>query len=267
MSADEIVVTRAAVAFGPIAWILWFVRASGSTLPGRGTTGLGVLAATVVGCATLTLTVLVTAAASRDVRTAIEYLFMYSMLGLAWLRMAELFFAYAGVSARNDVVERGNDAATIALSGALLAVTCCFAGGNVGNGPGWWVVLFSAALAAAGLMLAWQMYALLTKGGDAVTIDRDRASGMRLALFLVACGLVLGRSVAGDWRSAEMTVQDFIRMLPFVGIILVAAILIEPIGRPSIERPHLPFATHGLGLGLVYVAFAILALLFVGWPA
>jgi uncharacterized membrane protein YjfL (UPF0719 family) len=265
MSADEIVVTVAAVAFGPIAWIMWFVRTSGSTLPGRGTTGLGVLAATVVGCATLLLTVLVTAA-SQDVRTAIEYLFMYSMLGLAWLRMAELLFAYAGVSARDDVVERGNEAATIALSGALLAVTLCFAGGNIGNGPGWWVVVFSAGLATAGLLVAWQVYALLTRGGDAVTIDRDRAAGMRLALFLVACGLVLGRSVAGDWHSVERTVQDFIRMLPFVGIILVAAAVIEPMGRPTTQQPHPPFATHGLGFGMLYVLFAILALLFVGRP-
>jgi uncharacterized membrane protein YjfL (UPF0719 family) len=265
MSPDEIVVTIAAVAFGPIAWIMWFVRTSGSTLPGRGTTGLGVVAATVVACATLLLTVLVTAA-SHDVRTAVEYLFMYSVLGLAWLRLAEWLFAYAGVSVRDDVVERGNDAATIALSGALLAVTLCFAGGNIGDGPGWWVVVFSAALATAGLLVAWQGYALLTQGGDAVTIDRDRAAGLRLALFLVACGLVLGRSVAGDWRSVDITVRDFIRMLPFVGIILVAAGVIEPMARPTPQQPHPPVATHGLGFGIVYVVFALLALLFVGRP-
>jgi hypothetical protein len=55
-------------------------------------------------------------------------------------------------------------------------------------------------------------------------------------------------------------------------VVTLAAVAFGPIawitiGRPSIERPHLPFATHGLGLGLVYVAFAILALQFVGWPA
>ena len=265
MSPDEIVVTLAAVVVGPIAWILWFVRTSGSTLPGRGTTGLGVVAATVVACATLLLTVLVTAA-SHDVRTAVEYLFMYAALGLAWLRLAEWLFAYAGVSVRDDVVERGNDAATIAVSGALVAVTLCFAGGNIGNGPGWWVVVFSAALATAALLVAWQVYALLTQGGDAVAIDRDRAAGLRLALFLVACGLILGRSVAGDWQSVDITVHDFIRMLPFVGIILVAAVVIEPMARPTPQQPHPPVATHGLGFGIVYVVFALLALLFVGWP-
>ena len=139
MSGDVIVITIAGVVLGPLAWTIWFASTSGSTLPGRGSGGLGVLAATVVSCSTLLLYVLVSWA-SRDVRTAIEYLFMYSVLGLAWLRLAEFSFAYAGVSARDDVVERGNTAATIALSGALIAVTLCFAGGNIGDG----VALFEA---------------------------------------------------------------------------------------------------------------------------
>ena len=151
MSPDEIVVTIAAVMLGPVAWVIWFLRASGSALPGRGSDGLGLLGASIVFSALLLLFVLVTAA-SEDVRTVIEYLFMYSVLGLAWLRLAEPFFAFAGVSVRDDVVERGNSAATIALSGAFLAVMLCFAGGNIGNGPGWWVVVFSAALATAGLL-------------------------------------------------------------------------------------------------------------------
>jgi uncharacterized membrane protein YjfL (UPF0719 family) len=266
MSVEEILVTVAAVAFGPVAWIRWFVRASGSTLPGRGSGGLGVLGATIVGCSTLLLLVLVSWA-SHDVRTAIEYLFMYSVLGLAWLRLAELSFAYAGVSARDDVVERGNTAATIALSGALVAVMLCFAGGNIGDGPGYQVVVFSAALATAGLLLGWQLVAAFTGVTDAVTIDRDPSAGMRLAAFLVSCGLILGRSVAGDWHSRDETVQDFLRIVPFVGILVVLAFVIEPIGRPTAARPHQPFVTHGLGLGAVYVVVALIALAFLGWPA
>ena len=266
MSPDEIVVTIAAVVFGPGAWVLWFVRTSGSALPGRGSDGLGVLGATLVACSTLLMFVLVTAA-SHDVRAVIEYLFMYSVLGLAWLRLAEPLFAYGGVSARDDVVERGNNAATIALSGALVAVMLCFAGGNIGDGPGWWVVVFSAALATAGLLIAWQIYTTVTTGTDAVTIDRDPAAGMRLALFLVACGLILGRSVAGDWQTPEATVRDFVSMLPFVAILIVLAVILEPIGRPTPQQPHLPFASHGLGLGALYLLVAVIALIFVGWPA
>lgn len=265
MSGDEIVITIAAVVLGPAAWIVWFASTSGSTLPGRGSGGLGVLAATIVGCSTLLLYVLASWA-SRDVRTAIEYLFMYSVLGLAWLRLAEFSFAYAGVSARDDVVERGNTAATIALSGALIAVTLCFAGGNIGDGPGWRVVVFSAALATGSLLAAWQLVAALTSVTDAVTIDRDPAAGMRLAAFLVACGLILGRAVAGDWHSTDKTVEDFLRVLPFAGILVVLAIVIELIGRPTPNRPRQPFVTHGIGLAAVYVMAALISLSYLGWP-
>jgi uncharacterized membrane protein YjfL (UPF0719 family) len=204
--------------------------------------------------------------ASHDVRTAIEYLFMYSVMGLAWLRLGELSFAYAGISARDDVVERGNAAAALALSGALLAVMLCFAGGNVGDGPGWRVVVISAALATGGLLVAWQIVAAFTSVTDAVTIDRDPAAGMRLASFLVACGLILGRAVAGDWHSTDQTVQDFLRISPVVAVLVVLAFVIEPIGRPTAERPHQPFVSHGLGLGAVYGLVALIALAFFGWP-
>ncbi len=266
MSPDEIVITIAAAVLGPLAWVLWFVRNSNSTLPGRGSAGLGVLGATVVGCATLVLFVLVTGG-SHDVRAVIEYLFMYSVLGLAWLRVAEFLFSYAGVSARDDVVERGNTAATIALAGALVAVTLCYSGGNIGDGPGWWVVVFSAGLATIGLFVAWQLFATFTTGSDAVTIDRDPAAGARLAAFLVACGLVLGRSVAGDWNSVDATIRDFIAMLPFVGILVVLAIVVEPIGRPTPQQPHPPVGSHGLGLGAIYIVFALIAIAFMGWPS
>ena len=59
MSADEVIITLAAAALGPVAWIVRFARTSGSTLPGRGSVGLGVLAATIVACSTLLLYVLV----------------------------------------------------------------------------------------------------------------------------------------------------------------------------------------------------------------
>ena len=265
MSADEVIVTLAAAAFGPVAWIIWFARTSGSTLPGRGSGGLGVLAATIVACSTLLLYVLVSWA-SRDVQTAIEYLFMYSVMGLAWLRLAELSFAYAGVSARDDVVERGNTAATIALSGALVAVMLCFAGGNIGDGPGWRVVVFSAALATGGLLVSWQLVAAFTSITDAVTIDRDPAAGVRLAAFLVAAGLILGRAVAGDWHSADAAVDDFLRASPAVVLLVALAIVIERIGRPTTERPRQPFVSHGLGLGGVYVLVALVALAYLGWP-
>ena len=48
-----------------------------------------------------------------------------------------------------------NAAAAMATAGATIGVTLSYAGGNIGDGPGWWVVVFSAAIATAGLFACW----------------------------------------------------------------------------------------------------------------
>ena len=63
--------------------------------------------------------------------------------------------ALCDLSARDDVVERSNRAAIPAIAGGLLAITLCFAGGNIGDGPGWWVVMFCGVLSTGTLLLAW----------------------------------------------------------------------------------------------------------------
>src|SRR5688572_7405610 len=156
---------------------------------------------------------------------------MYLLVGMVWVGMSLRFLPLLGLSVRDDVLERKNAGVSYAAAGAMLAVMLCYAGGNIGDGPGWWVVVFSAALATGGLLIAWQLFATVTTGTDAVTIDRDPAAGMRLACFLVACGLVLGRSVAGDWQSVDATLRDFASMVPFVAILVVLAVIVEPLGR------------------------------------
>jgi hypothetical protein len=71
--------------------------------------------------------------------------------------------------------------------GALLAVTLCYAGGNVGDVPGWWVVILSAALSTGTLLVAWLTLTGTAPIVDAVTVDRDPAAGLRLGAFLVLC--------------------------------------------------------------------------------
>lgn len=211
------------------------------------------------------LVVVLTRAASEDVRQAPQYLFMYSVLGLAWLKLAELWLAYVGISARDDAIERGNVAAAEAVTGALVGVTLCYAGGNIGNGPGWWVVVFSAALATATLAAAWLILDRLTGVNDVVTIDRDRAAGVRLGAFLIACGLLLGRGVAGNWVSVDYTVVDLARFLPAVGFLLLVAVLVERVARPTPQRPRTPVAGFGVGAAIVYVGVAAAYVGSVGW--
>ena len=41
-------------------------------------------------------------------------------------------FLFCGLSVRDDAIERQNIAASCGISGALIGVTLCFAGGNIG---------------------------------------------------------------------------------------------------------------------------------------
>jgi hypothetical protein len=201
-----------------------------------------------------------------DVRHAPQYLLLYLLLGLAWLRMSEFGFAYIGLSLRDDLIERRNMAALPAVSGALAGITLCYAGGNIGSGLGWWVVVFSGALATASLGAIWLLLDETTGVLDLVTIDRDPAAGVRVGGLLAASGLILGRAVAGDWHSVQATVEDFARIgwvvLPLAG----AALFIERLAKPTVARPRPSVVAAGALPALVYLLFAAAYILAIGWP-
>jgi len=229
MSEDEVFVTVVAFVVGPV---LWPIRLARWLQLRRSANAVRTVAAALTICAAILLGVLTKLAAS-DVVDAPVYIFMYFVLGLAWIRASESGFALAGLSISDDAVERGNGAALTAAVGALIGVTLCYAGANIGNGPGWWVVVFSAALATAALFACWIVLGSLTGVNDAVTIDRDPAAGIRLGAFLVACGLVLGRAVAGDWESAARTVRDATVALPPLTLSGLIAAAFERVARPK----------------------------------
>jgi uncharacterized membrane protein YjfL (UPF0719 family) len=256
MSPDELVVTIGSGLFTLVAWVAWGLQLSAPARTAPQRRGLWVLVTAAIAGVAVIVIVLFTLAAS-DVRDAPEYLAMYTLIGLAWLRFGELFFALAGVSARDDVVERGNAAAAPAIGGALIAIACCYAGGNIGEGPGWWVVVFSAALASATLGLVWTVYNQATRIFETVTIDRDRAAGLRLGGFLVACGMILGRAVAGNWIDVGHTIADFARLGWPVPILLGAAVALERSAQPTPQRPDVPVTVFGLApAGLFIIAAA-----------
>ena len=259
MSPDETIVTIASVVLGPALWFLWLARTTRlrTLRPVRAATGPMAGALTV--CTAMLFLVLKTWA-SFDVVDDPRYVFMYLVLGLAWLRLTTLLFPFVGLSLRDDVLERGNDAALATAIGGLAAITLCYAGANIGSGPGWWVVVFSAALATGTLLLAWVVLGQVSGATESVTIERDPAAGLRLGAFLVASGLVLGRAVAGDWFSAADTVRDFLAVIPALVAILVAAVVVERMARPTARRPHAPFVPLGVAPAVLYVGIAVAAL-------
>jgi hypothetical protein len=265
VSPDETFVTIAAIVLGPVLWAVWLFKLWRLQLRAGRRTGLGTMSLTLGACALLIFIVLRTLA-SFDVVDAPPYLFMYVVLGLAWLRLTISVFPLLGLSVRDDVVERDNFAATLAGAGALGAVTLCYAGGNIGDGPGWWVVIFSAGLATGTWLLIWFVLAFFSPVADTVTIDRDPAAGLRLGAFLVSVGLVFGRAVAGDWVSSDATVNDFVYSLPAALLLLAVALVIEYRARPTPERPHAPFVQLGMVPAAVYLTVAVAAVARLGQP-
>ena len=259
-SEDENVIVVLSVAVWVATWFLWYrgLRA-GSRLrkervPVR---WLGVMPFVALAL----LLVILMRWASSDVRTSPSYLFQYVALGAAWLGAAIRISTWFGISARDDVAERGNPAAAVALSGALLGLVLCYAGGNVGDGPGWWVVVFSSGLATACFLVSWAVFESGSHASDAITIDRDLAAATRHAAFSVTQGLVLGRAVAGDWRSGADTFHDLaVNGWPAL-LVLALAILLERSLRPTGDAPRRSPLACGLVPGALLLAGAL------GWIA
>lgn len=212
MSGDELVVLIASSVLVFWLWAPWVQLCLSPANFGRNRPlrQLG-LAAPAVACAGI-LFVLATYA-SHDVRDSTVYLLFYTAMGAAWLGAAMKFTGLFGLSLRDDWLERHNAAAGIAGTGVLLGAAAAFAGANIGDGPGWWVVCFCAALSTVALGAAWWLYAKLSDAMERITVDRDRGAGWRLAGFLVAAGIICGRSVAGNWQDAGATLHDFINVV------------------------------------------------------
>lgn len=203
--------------------------------------------------------VTLTKLASSDVRHDPLYLAFYLLIGAAWIGGGTLVFPFLGISARDDILERGNGASAWAVVGALAGISCSFAGGNIGNGPGVAAVLFSSALSTGLFFALWFALDVLTSISDAITIERSNDTGIRMAGFLVGLGLLSGWSVAGDWVSASATVKDFLHSSwPAMAITATAAFLELALKRSSIRfssriTVSAVLSVAYIGLGLAWI--------------
>jgi hypothetical protein len=266
VSGDEVLVLVASVALGPVAWALWFWRLSGLDATRRRRPALRALGVTLAACTAVLLLVLRLLAA-HDVRDSLRYTALYLLLGLAWVRGFERCLPWFGLSTRDDVVERGNAAALPAVAGFLGALTLAYAGGNIGDGPGWWVVVACSVLATLGVLLAWLLLESASRVSEHVTVERDLSAGFRLGGFLLACGAVAGRAVAGDWISAEATVSDFVHGAWPLAVLVAVAALVERAARPRPERTEPSPVALGVLPALAYLALAGAAVAAAGRPA
>jgi hypothetical protein len=159
--------------------------------------------------------------AATSVRDSPLYIAQYWSLGALLLAGVDGWLApWLGLSFRDDVSERGNAAALAAWIGVMLAFTLAYVGSNLGEGPGYWVVLLCSALGFGVLALAWALLEFLADVADRITIERELDTGLRMAGLLAGLGLVTARGEAGDFQGAWPAVLDFLVVvgpaLPFV---------------------------------------------------
>jgi len=175
---------------------------------------------------------------ANNVKTDLLTVMLYIMLGAGWLGLAQLVFGLLGISARDDVLERRNPAAAWVISGQLIGTTFCFAGANVGNGPGPEVVIFCVVLSTSALFLLWFSVDRAASIADTVTIDRHLGTGIRMCGWLIATGIVLGDAVTGDWKSTYGTMCDFaVCAWPLVVVALLIVYLERKTRSLSSDNP------------------------------
>jgi len=195
--------------------------------------------------------------AAVEVRTSNLEILVLTAVGGVWQIGAVLLFPWFGLSVRDDAMERRNSAAFVASLGALVAAQLVFIGGNIGEGPSYWENVFSVTLAAGGLLTLWLLLQFGADVSRSIAEDRDLASGVRLGAFLLACGLILGRAVAGNWHSEAATIHDFFHDGWPAAALCLLALPLEHLLRPSKQRPFHSWPVCGALPAFLYLGVAV----------
>jgi hypothetical protein len=195
-------------------------------------------------------------AAAYDVREAPLYLAMYFLLGAAWIFCAIGVMPLFGVSFRDDAVERRNPAAAIVLISAMASHAIIYSGANIGDGPGWWVVVITGLLSGTTWFMLWWIIEAFCSVSERVTVERDLSLAIRLGGYMLASAIMLARGAAGDWVSFAETLRDFVVVWPAV-VLAGTAIAVERLLRASPGRTGLVLSLCIAAAYVVVAAFAV----------
>ena len=198
-----------------------------------------------------------------------DYTLMFMAGGVAWMFVAAAMFALVGVNARDDALERSNPAATTIIAGGMTGVMLAYAGSNIGNGPTIWTTLVPAFVAALALLATWALLEALTDTAEAITVERDVATGVRVGTFLACAGAVFGRAMAGDFDEAAGyggTMRDFAMAAWPVVAFVIAMVVVHHFARPTVSRPVPSVVAAGLVPAAAMVAITLAYLFALGRP-
>lgn len=204
------------------------------------------------------------AGAAQEVREAFSYTLLFLALGGVWLSLTLKATAWLGIDVIDDALERSNPAAGVAVCGALVGSMTIYGFANLGEGATIWTTIGPALLGAGAAAALAATYQLASGAPDAITIERDLASGIRFAGISVGCGLLLGRPLAGDYVSALSTLGDFFGEAWPALPLLAWGVWVERRLRASRVDPRPDAVRKGLVPALGYVVLAALQLIHLG---
>ncbi len=215
-----------------LGWWLWICLAPTQPLVPTAT-WRAILVLSVVVNAAILLTVL-TRWASFDVIFSPYYVASYAGLGLLWVYGTVPWLGtFADIRLKQDVRGHNNVAAATLIAALTVGTTLAYSGANIGDGPGWYVVVFSALLSTSAVFAVAFVVAVLTDAEERITIDHDLGGAIRLGGAIVAAGLIAGRAAAGTWVSVGATVADFVAIGWPIALLAAAAVAIERVTPPA----------------------------------
>lgn len=207
--------------------------------------------------------------ASFDVVDDAVYIIFYLILGFSWvyfgMRMVNKYFDLSWI---DDALENGNKAALFAITGAFIGLVLIYSGANVGDGPGWWCVVFAGGLGVITWFIAGVIIDKLTQVFERITVERDIYCGIRFGSYLAASGLILARASAGDWTSFYMTIVEFLVGWPVI-LLTLLTVMVERwyMSRDrSRERAYSNYLPGSIFWGILYILLAVLFIMLFPLP-
>lgn len=251
MSDLETAALLVSLGIAVVGWAHLLRRASALNPQVRrgGTGGLGCIALVLVFAINL---IVLRFLAAGDVRGDARYILLYLLMSLAATTLTMVALRLFGLRTA-DIAERGNRAAATLLFCALVAGGFAFAGANIGDGPGFQVVLFSAALSYGAIFVLALAHTAASRTMYRILVDRDRGTAFRFGCLLIACGIVLGRAVAGTWVDEGTTIADFFRIGWPAAALVVADIVLA---RASLARAPNGSLVIDRVVGVAHIAMA-----------
>jgi hypothetical protein len=184
------------------------------------------MAVTLGGCYLALLLALATYA-TAEVSSSAGYCLLFLGWGAIATEAVTRGLAALGLDADADGLERNNAAARFTIGGAWIACTCCAIGANLGEGDELNTTSVPLVWCATALLAVACVVALATRGFAAVTVERERAAGLRLGAMFVAASIPLAHAASGDWVSIQATAADFQSALPSMIRVLGLALAAE----------------------------------------